>query len=411
MKTFKFTKFWLIPFLFLCSLSVQAVDIDGINNTLVPIAERSDAALKKALPEALGRVLIKISGNPSIMTVPAIQTATKKVDQYVQSYSYITQNDIEGDSQLYLNVTFDTKSLADLLEQANQPVWSSDRPLVLAWMQLGQGDQAQVLPSSSNDLLITTLRAIASQRGVPVLLPVMDLQDQTLVEQTDQPLSINHLQMAAKRYGVNTVFAGEIQQADTVWRGDWLLWVKDQPFRWQTEAPNQEQLMDQAVQQVANLLANQLAVVDDKSVSDVQLEIFDVDDLDAYADVVKVLNQLDPVTNVGTNDMSDTHVLFQVTVNGGVHALAQALQASRHFAAMPMGLQTSDGQASLYYKWVPNTNKKTAQPTKAAEPTQAPSPTDAHERSADTIVPITKIDPFNPQRSEMGVLTPHGVNQ
>lgn len=97
---------------------------DVLSQVTVAVTDRSATALQLALQSAFSETLIKMSGNPNIMTLPAIQKASQNLTQWVQSYTYIDANQSNATSAaapgLLLQVTFDQLGLQQLLQATTQ---------------------------------------------------------------------------------------------------------------------------------------------------------------------------------------------------------------------------------------------------------------------------------------------------
>ena len=343
----------LVGLLF-CGL-VQAEAVNDLNVASVQVANASPAERERVLPSALGQVLVKISGNPSVMTLPVIQNSSSNINGLIQSYSYSTRSDANGHAQLMMQVTFDKNGLITMLQKAGQAIWSSDRPMTLVWLNIQNGADTNVLSNTDDTPLLRALQKDAEMRGVPILLPAMDLQDQSFINTNKaESFDIPKLQQATQRYAAKSILAGNISgTADDRWHGQWLLLVNGVPYRWENTAPDLNNAIAGAVTDMANLMANQLAVVNDKDLrSDVTMEVKDVSDLGDYAKVLNTLRHLSPVAQVTVKDMTGSELLLQIKTLGGEQALTRALSSKRLFAALPMSSDQGDNTADLYYRWL-----------------------------------------------------------
>ena len=227
--------YWIFPLLFIASLA-NATNVSGLNVAIVPVANTSASARQAVLSKALGQVLVKLSGNPTVMTVPAIQNALDNMDVLIQSYSYLDQKQSDGQGPLRLQVTFDQSALKQLLQRAGQAEWPSNRPLTLLWIQILNGNDTSVLSNTNDVALSQEVQQAAKLRGIPILLPAMDLQDQSLVNEKTETFNQTLLKQVSDRYGTAAILAGNIQQNDGQWEGSWLLLMNDTPYQWRNKA-------------------------------------------------------------------------------------------------------------------------------------------------------------------------------
>jgi len=335
--------------------AVHADTVADLNVAGVQVANASAAERERVMPSALGQALIKISGNPGVMTLPVIQDASTSVNDLIQSYSYSTRSDANGQSQLMLQVTFDKNGLITLLQKAGQAIWPSDRPMTLVWLNIQDGSQTNILSSSNDTPLLQALKKDAETRGIPILLPAMDLQDRSLVNSdSTKTFDISKLKQAEKRYAATSILAGKLTgTADDRWHGRWLLLVNGVPYRWENTGSDINSSIAGAVADMANLMANQLAVVDNKDLrTDVTMEVKDVGDLGDYAKVIKILRRLSPVAQVTVKDMTGSELILQIKTLGGEQALTRALASKHLFAALPMSSDQANSKADLYYRWL-----------------------------------------------------------
>lgn len=82
----------------------------------VPIADRSDAALDKALQAAFVQEATRLSRNPKVMSSPRMQDAAKAVKLWVESYRYVSD---PQSSALMLQVTFNPTAMKKILGENN----------------------------------------------------------------------------------------------------------------------------------------------------------------------------------------------------------------------------------------------------------------------------------------------------
>jgi len=333
---FKIVCCLIFSFLFAVDVA-RAVEVSGINVANIPVQSASKKARKAGLQKALGQVLVKMSGNPEVMTLPMIQNVVSHPTELIQSYGYSNknpQNQPNAQAQLMLQVTFDRDALKQLLESAGQAVWSRDRPLTLFWIKVEGEGKSQVLSNTKDDQLSQDVLIAAKMRGIPMVLPTS-----------------SSIQQAEKRYGAKAMLSGEVQQNGNQWRGQWTLSMNNTPYRWNNTAKSVGDLLTHAVNDMANLMANQLAVVDKKALqADVVLEITSVNGLSEYAKIMSRLRQLPLVADVSVQVMGASDLLLHIKAIGGTQALSNVLSSGHCFSALDPS-DYSNRQADLYYKY------------------------------------------------------------
>ncbi len=334
--------------------SAEAAPIAGEFKATLALPNQSSQALKQVLPKALRQVLIKVSGNSDVSTLPMVKAELSQAQALIQSYSYSTRSQTDGQQQLMVQITFDRQGILRLLKNAGSAIWSGNRPLSLILISLQEQSKNEVLSSGSPNDLTKALNRAAFRRGLPILLPMMDLQDQQwLTGDVFTHFAMNAIQAEAQRYAASSVVAGQIKKsAKGQWQGQWLLLINGEPFRWNSDGENPQAVVQAMVNKVADIMAARYAVLDNKRLqSTVLLAITGVMDLTDYAKVSHYLRKLPPVAQVAISDMKPNILLLKVTTAGGAQALTNALGDSRRLVVAPVPMSSQTHQANLYYRW------------------------------------------------------------
>ncbi len=363
---------WLIALIFaFTSMSSLAQSVADFDVAKISVANQSQGEFQAALPKALDQLLIKISGNPGINTLPSIQEQTQNASAWVKSYSYEKSDSADESSPLVLNVTFDIKSIYQLLRQANQSIWSSNRPKVLVWVTQQTPQGITLLTNSSTLDELQTLKDIAWQRGLMIELPNGDEQDQALLsaQQNNKVLTDAQRSALTQRYGVSTLLSGQLGtnsaddnslfEPDTNLSDQWQFMLNGDPYQWQSNGTTNVQIISAAINQTANLMANQLAVIEpDQSNATVMIQVDGVSDLSDYAKIMSSLKKLAPVNSVSVAKINAQGVLLKVVSAGGSNSLAQAIAGDSKLMAITNNDtneshndESNNHVASLYYHW------------------------------------------------------------
>jgi uncharacterized protein len=97
----------------------------------------------------------------------------------------------------------------------------------LAWVVVEDDAGERRCSAGSEHPVADGLRERARERGLPLQLPLMDLDDQLAVD----PAAVwgrlsQTLQPASERYGADIVLVGRLQQLpDQRWVGSWEFWL------------------------------------------------------------------------------------------------------------------------------------------------------------------------------------------
>lgn len=327
--------FLLLMLIFLPFSPAQSVTVNHLNQTTVPISNRSDAALTAAFKAAFSQVLIKMSGNPHVMTLPAIQNDQSDSQRWVESYRYDTPSTDETPSALQLVIQFDRQGIAQLLQAAGQSLWSADRPLTL------------VVIDANRDQWEPLIQQLATAYGLPVIFSAMDLTDQTLLQSTDA------LTQLAKRYDVSSVLMVHVDatsndnralQAQYNISGNTTQWTVSGDNAAQTTQALVARWMDDMIRQIGT--NNHVG-----SSSTVKVYVMGVRDIGDYVKVTHYLRQKEGVKTVSVKDVTDSGVLYAVQVVGGLSHFQEILTSDSRIKVSHPILSENANQADLYIYW------------------------------------------------------------
>lgn len=353
MKKFVFS---LIGVLFYCiAVNAVAVQVSGLYQTSVPVASQASDLRTSALQHALSQVLIKVSGNSTVVNSATIQAAIVNPENYLLSYSYQDGVLPDGNSSLLLEVSFDPKSLESLLQNAQQSIWGKNRPLVLVWLADTKMNASPELVGTNTDNPLTAqFKSDAKARGLPILFPIMDLTDMQAVtpENVSGP-QLNSIQQASTRYNSDAILAVNLTQNNNQWNGTWTLLSQGEATTWQTKGLSLDAAIKAGIDAVTDGLAAKFAVAANSSASaDVQLTMYNVKNLVDYAAVTNYLKGLSPVKQVEVDQVESNALILNLNVAGGETALQQALSLDHHLKPVMVVPSSTDSGTGLVYQWI-----------------------------------------------------------
>lgn len=315
----------------------------------VPVASRSEADFQKGLSNAYLQVLLKTSGNPTIANVPGIAQSPETLNNIVQRYTYAVQTSSDNVPQLVLTVNFDPSSIRQILQNAGQVFWGDHRPLSLLWIAYQSQNGISILTSDSSDPLVANVKNTAQQFALPVLLPLMDLQAMSVISPQDVwNLTPAVLQRASLRYHVTNIIAGKIYSLpEGNWQGDWLAILdNNQPIQWQNQGASVQQVIQLAIGNLANTLAQRYATTTTQSSqTQLTLQINQVSGLNQYLAVMQYLKNLPIVRDVKLIAVQAQDLIVQITIAGSEQDFMQAIQQDQKLISTSG--PSSDGTLSL----------------------------------------------------------------
>ena len=331
----------------LYALVAQATVVNNLYSAKVIVPDQSTQAWDQALPQALNQVLIKLSGNSEVVKSAAVKQAAAKAKAWVKSYSYHEQWQ-QDESQLWLRYDFDSNPINQLLQQANQAKWSNDRPLTLVWLELDEGQAKPKLVDAQNPFE-KLIEQNAERRGIPILLPTADLEDQQhLAQSLTNPAN---WEWTFAHYEVKAVLVGQLKSVNNQWQAQWLLVSGSDSKQWQDKAESMNTLIASSMNESANWMASQQLVGNDPNakIQKLTLQVADVQDLGDYAKISDYLTQLSFIKHVSLGGVNSTGMVFELKVAGTQEQLVKALSSSSDL--VPDETAHPEAKNTLYYRW------------------------------------------------------------
>ncbi|MCC7412224.1 MAG: DUF2066 domain-containing protein [Gammaproteobacteria bacterium] len=307
----------------------------------VPIASRSDADRDSAMRSALRVVLVKLTGDRGAPQLAALRSVLRRAPDYALQYQYLAAPpSVAGDAApgLLLRVLFDQRAVDTALEPTGLPFWGRERPATAVWLAVDDGVQRALV--GTDDVLgyAAAVRARAEQRGVPVVLPLLDLEDAANLRSDPASMGEN-VRLASQRYGTDAIVTGAVRSsAAGLWEGTWTLQIGDDTASWTTAGDLPEVVIDEGVDGLADALAARYAQPL-ASAADAGLDIvvYGVRGSDDYARILAYLGSLDAVTKVFVRAVRDDQVALELTARGGAQSLARTFALGDTLAPVGAG--------------------------------------------------------------------------
>ena len=311
----------------------MATKVSGLYRAEAAVAGVEASQRSKAIRQALVKVLVKVTGNRKIASRKALAGDIKNASRYVQQYSYQLAKGAEvgseGEPQRYLLVSFDRLAIDRLLREQGLPVWSENRPSILSWTGVERRGRRRLTDSERDAPVRSALEKTARARGLPLLFPLMDLEDQGRLQIADLWGDFEtNIRSASNRYRPDVVLTGRlVQVAKTLWRGDWRLYQGDQVSKWESETASQVGAAVSGMQHAADLLADRFAPVREQGgLSTVRLRVSGISSLDAYTRMGRLLESQSSLERAVIVTVDPDTVTYDLHGLGGTQALEQGLE-------------------------------------------------------------------------------------
>ncbi|WP_275096731.1 DUF2066 domain-containing protein [Sedimenticola hydrogenitrophicus] len=306
--------------------TAMAGQVTGLYSAEVPVAGQSVEQRTDGIRRAFARMLIKVTGNRTVPQRPELQEDIAQATRYVQQFRY--RLGAGGASGRLLTVQFDSAAVQRLLRERRLPVWGGNRPSGLVWLGIESQGQRRVMRPELDAALVNAMTVTADQRGVPLILPLMDLEDQAAVQVADLWGDFEqNIRRASQRYMPDLIVTGRMTQiSGRLWRVTWRLYHGDRTTSWGDEGGNLVDLAREGAQHVSDLLAERYAPVGgEANLSRIRLRVSGVTALAQYAGVGRLLQSQSSVVRADMIAVEPDAVIFELQVRGGIQVLEQGL--------------------------------------------------------------------------------------
>lgn len=339
--------------LVLLSPLALAVKVSSIYQAEIPVASQSAQEKNQAVVEGLSRVLVKVSGNSQVVAnYPSLKPAFNHAEALVQQFSYKAQASAPKNAAYLLTVRFDVEAINHLLREAGSPIWGQSRPLILAWLTFESPNHPADLVDSSPSEVQKALKYGAEQRGLPIILPTMDVVDLdqvTVAAVTDKSMAT--LDKAAKRYAPKAMLIGNMKQSDTGFDSQWRLVMGAEQWDWNIAGATLQEVFSDVTNNVADTLVNKYsAVMSETAQAEIVLKVSDVKQQADLMDLMKYLQHLATVSDVQLTSVTGNDVTLSIRLRGSKQAFIQSLILGKN---LEPNKANNDAQDVLSYKWLP----------------------------------------------------------
>lgn len=296
---------------------------------------------------AMGQLLSRVTGRLDAALEPALADLLQNAGAYVEQSGLLDRET--------LLVTFDQRAIEAALVARDQPIWGPERPLTLLWLAIdaGQGERGilsagEALTDMSPEFaelqanLREELTTVAEERGLPLSLPLMDLQDMSELSFIDIWGGFTQqVNQASERYGADAVLNGRARVTSFGVNVQWTLLKDGGQF---TLAGT---FVRDGLDRLADLYAAEFGTLG--GVRSTLITVLGVETLDDYGRVIRYLESLSMLESVGLEEFVDSVLSIRVQSRGGSVVLERVLGLSTTLtpAIAPLDQAANDDQLTF----------------------------------------------------------------
>jgi hypothetical protein len=335
----------------------SGAETDELYEAEVTLQGQGPESQEQAIRAAFIQVLIKVTGDPDAPIRPELTSVLQAAPQYVQQYDYRRGEDPGAGPQAQgaraLWVRFDPAAVNRVLRASGAPVWGKTRPSVLVWLAVEEAGQRRLLGAEDVPQVRAELETLVRQRGMPMFLPVLDLEDHDQIQVGDVwGLLEENIRRASQRYAPTVILVGRASRAGGgEWLVRWTLYGDRGPSHWETVSSDREQAMLAGLTESVDTLTGRIAPSDrDEGAHSLVLQVLG---LATYRDYVRLLHYLQTLPSVDQVDpirVDGSELSVAIQYRGTEQSLQQAIARGRTLQSVPAPMEVmpaDPGQGAL----------------------------------------------------------------
>ncbi|MBD8528128.1 DUF2066 domain-containing protein [Pseudomarimonas arenosa] len=293
----------------------------------VLVNDQSEATRNAALPRALAASLLRITGDPTVVSDPGIQSDLAQASLHLQHYRYRQDPQPGGGQQLSLVARFDPRAVDALVALSGRQVWPTPRPLPVVWLAIDDGRGARLLGSAQASV-VQALSQRARVRGLKLSFPLLDL-----AEQRDVPVSAlwagdtAAARRASERYQSSVSLIGKLYRSPSGWTCDWKLYQGERLLgETSASAPDANSVLAVGADLAADLMAAAAtSEIATGPAGRYLVEISGLRSAEDFSRVLAYLGRLSVVRSMAAQGAEGDRLRVELELSTGVQGLSRLL--------------------------------------------------------------------------------------
>jgi hypothetical protein len=346
--------------------------VENLYIETVPVADQQIIARNEAASIGMVPVLIRVSGSRSVLSNSNIKGAIKNASRYLSKFSYqatpLQQKDAEEVREQLpysLELQFRKPAILDLLRASNEPIWAENRPVTLMWLVIDDTDGRRLPTDDDETQLKQIVEANAANRGLPIIWPLYDLQEQATVNVNALwSADAKAIEAASERYDASGTLLGRLlATSDGKWRVAWEYNFNGESTYSDSECEILDDCISDPIDAVAELLSSRYALVSSDQGNVAKVKVVGVSSFEDYSTVLFYFKELIAVSDVALNSIEGDIFEFTLNLTANRDKLAELISLNKRLVPVPVPLPVSVpvpvaggndetiSANSLVYKW------------------------------------------------------------
>ncbi|WNC67074.1 DUF2066 domain-containing protein [Thalassotalea nanhaiensis] len=340
-----------------------AIEVNDLYQAQV-LVDNTSTGKQKAAKRAFKQVLVKLAGADFVGSNEQIKNALAKPNNYLSQFSYE-----QVDDETFLLARFEHDKINQLLQKAKASIWGKYRPLITIWMVEENGIERTIVDDSTLELK-TLITDTANNRGLPVNFPLMDLTDSMSISVSDVWGRFPEtLQQASSRYLAEAVVVIRVSNSTLLeepdintcgqvcktyqYSADWQYMSQGEIIQSKVNADDKNQVIELAINDLAeHLHHNNAYVFSTEQQGQLDIEIANVNSMQAFVSVSEFLTNLTLVSDVKLISVTGEKMLFRLNILASAEAIKQSLKLEQKLSENqdPLAIVNEDAVISFMWK-------------------------------------------------------------
>jgi hypothetical protein len=251
----------------------------------------------------------------------------------------------------------------DLLRASNEPIWAENRPVTLMWLVIDDTDGRRLPTDDDETQLKQIVEANAANRGLPIIWPLYDLQEQATVNVNALwSADAKAIEAASERYDASGTLLGRLlATSDGKWRVAWEYNFNGESTYSDSECEILDDCISDPIDAVAELLSSRYALVSSDQGNVAKVKVVGVSSFEDYSTVLFYFKELIAVSDVALNSIEGDIFEFTLNLTANRDKLAELISLNKRLVPVPVPLPVSVPVAggndetisanSLVYQW------------------------------------------------------------
>lgn len=242
---------------------VRAVEVKGLYEIELIANSQSAADREQAIKQALYGVLNRVLVADDIAKIPAVQEVLNGAQHYVKQFQYslIAADEYSAGDARLIRVEFDEDQLLEVMRKSQVGIWSEIRPETLVWLVVDEDGKRQFYNPDAMPDFASALALAAKIKGVPVIFPMLDLEEQQRISVSEVlGADSRNLLAVSARYEVPAVMAGRVTGKGQCWQGDWAFYFDNKIKQWSSDCLPLKAAMQEGMREAYNVLSGYYGV-------------------------------------------------------------------------------------------------------------------------------------------------------